>query len=599
MATEGIVQRLSSPFTAASEQKLPRVASVANRSGLAILVAPLATGLLLWLCYYPLDWGWLGWVALVPFLTLVRVQAGEWRVGLAAWLGGVAFFLPSLQWMRVADYRMYATWVALALYCALYFPLAIYFLRRLNRGTRLPLVLSAPVVWTALEFLRTYLLTGFPWYYLGHSQHHFLPFIQIADIGGAYLISFLVAMVNGLIFEWLVWRARFGAGFLNGRPEKTLSLKALAAYTGLVLVLLALALAYGGWRLGESEFGKGPRVALIQGNLDQHIRNDASESELNEAFRTVVKHFRDLSDQAVHQPDLPDLIVWPETSYPKEWVEVAADLPADRIPEIWKEGLADSRDLMEKAAKRWRTNLLLGVSCEFLNKQGEPERYNSAIYLRPDRTLGGRYDKIHRVPFGEYVPLRAELPFMNAFAPYDFDYSIKPGRQMTRFRLHGFHFGVLICYEDTDPDLARKYLQVSPEQPVADFLINISNDGWFNGTSEHEEHLSICRFRAVECRRAVARAVNMGISAVIDGNGRIVALPAASWAKSKKIPAVVTAEIPIDTRSSLYVRFGDWLVWLCWCVLLGGLVWGLLVNRNLSGAAGRDPASPALQICPR
>jgi apolipoprotein N-acyltransferase len=596
MATEsGVQKRLPLVEAEPAQEPLRSLSETAwNRFGPIPFILSLATGLLLWLCYFPVDWGWIGWVALVPFLALVRLRRGGWRMGVAAWLAGFAFFLPSLQWMRVADYRMYATWPALAAYCALYFPLAIFLLRRLDRYTPMPLVISAPMVWTALEFLRTYLLTGFPWYYLGHSQHRLLPLIQIADIGGVYLISFLLAMVNGLIFEWLMWRIMSRSDSSNYFMRKHLSLRSLAVYTGIAVLLITAALAYGEWRLGQNDFGVGPRLALIQGNLDQHIRNDASESELNVSSHIVLRHFRDLTDQAMRPPK-PDLIVWPETSYPKEWVEVSPELATKRIPEVWQEGLKESRDLIAKANNRWPTNLLLGVSCEFLNSQGAPDRYNSAIYLKSDRSFGGRYDKIHRVPFGEYVPLRAELPFMNALAPYDFDYSLKPGNDMTRFRLAGFHFGVLICYEDTDPDLARKYLQDSNGRPPADFLVNISNDGWFNGTSEHEEHVAICRFRAVECRRAVARAVNMGISAVIDGNGRVIALPGSSWAESKKIAAVVTARIPIDSRSSFYVRMGDWLPWLCWFMMLGGLLWGLMPQRRDN--VGPDAASPLFRAC--
>src|SRR5207237_2965743 len=114
------------------------------------------------------------------------------------------------------------------------------------------------------------------------------------------------------------------------------------------------------------------------------------------------------------------------------------------------------------------------------------------------------------------------------------------------------------CYEDTDPYLARQYVRPGSAAPTVDFLLNISNDGWFDGTSEHEEHLAICRFRAIECRRAIARAVNMGISAVVDGNGRVIALPRADWTRSKKVAAVLTAAVPIDHRVSLYARFGDW-----------------------------------------
>jgi apolipoprotein N-acyltransferase len=551
----------------------------------AVLAMPLLSSLLLWLCYYPADWGWLGWVALVPFLTLVRMQASSRRIYLISFLAGLLFFIPSLQWMRVADYRMYATWIGLATFCALYFPLAILLLRRLDRLPFLPLILSTPLVWTALEFMRTHFLTGFPWYCLAHSQHQYLPLIQIADLGGVYLVTFLMAMVNGLAFEFLFRSVRFRNLIGIGSTDKCLSTSGLAASTSLIVCMLVASAGYGFWRLSEHDFERGPRVALIQGNLDQRIRNEASESELGEAATTVLTHYRDLTDLAVRQPVLPDLIVWPETSYPKEWVEVSAELAPNSVPAVWKMGVADCRDLREFATRRWPTNLLLGMTCEFLNNEGHSDRYNSAVYLTANGAYGGRYDKIHRVPFGEYVPLRKELPFMNVLAPYDFDYSIQSGQQLTHFALGKYRFGVLICYEDTYPDLGIRYVSTrQPDRPV-DFLLNISNDGWFNGTSEHEQHLAICRFRAIECRRAVARAVNMGISAVIDGNGKVVAMPAPSWAESKKIPAVVAANIPIDNRKSLYADLGDWLCWTCWAVVVGGLAWGFLPGSSFRATA--------------
>jgi len=196
--------------------------------------------------------------------------------------------------------------------------------------------------------------------------------------------------------------------------------------------------------------------------------------------------------------------------------------------------------------------------------------------VRKDGQIGERYDKIHCIPFGEYVPFRDSLPWMKKLAPYDFDYSVTPGVELKRFPLGAFHFGVLICYEDTDADLARQYVRPTADKPAVDFLVNISNDGWFDGTSEHEEHLAICRFRAVECRRAVARAVNMGISAVIDGNGKVTDLPGSSWEKSKKVEAVLTASVPIDHRISLYARWGDWVPAICWLSLALGLVFGRL-----------------------
>jgi apolipoprotein N-acyltransferase len=550
-----------------------------------VLLPALATALLLWLCYYPAACGWLAWVALVPLLCLVRTSASARRVYLGAWVAGLLFFGVTLQWMRVADLRMYATWIALAIYCALYFPVALYLLRRLDRGTRWPLVVTLPLVWTGLEFARSHLLGGFAWYFLGHSQHQFLAMIQTADLAGVYAISFVVAAVNGLLFELLCTRAWSRTLFALPAHACRLRFRVAIPLAIAVGILVAATLLYGLWRLGQNDFAQGPRVALVQGNLEQRIRNEASSPEGGEkAARQVVRHYSALCDLAAKLNPPPDLIVWPETTYPYYWMEVAPDVPPERVPEDWQiPGVPNERipevvarenlDLAQKVAWRWKTNVLLGLNAADLGADGHTHRANTALLIRKAGELGGRYDKIHCIPFGEYVPFRETLPWMNVFAPYDFDYSITPGTSRTRFNLGLYHFGVVICYEDTDPVLARHYVDLSADKEAVDFLVNMSNDGWFDGTSEHEEHLAICRFRAIECRRSVVRAVNMGISAVIDPNGRIVALPDPDWSRSKKVEAIVTAAIPIDHRASLYAAWGDWLPWLCWLAIAACFFW--------------------------
>jgi apolipoprotein N-acyltransferase len=553
--------------------------SPASPAGPPVLAPALVTAGLLWLCYFPADCGWLAWVALVPLLVLVRSPARPWRVYLAAWAGGLAFYWPVLQWMRVADPRMYATWAILATYCATYVPLAVWLLRRLDRGTRLPPSVTLPLVWTALEYVRAHLATGFPWYFLGHTQHDALPVIQVADLGGAYAVTFLVAAVNGLLFEVLYRRARLRSLF--GLPDVPARWPGSALQAAGVGLLLAATVGYGYYRLGQADFADGPRVALIQGNLDQRIRNQAAASGGAQAMKTMLGHYTALCDQAAAQQPKPALLVWPETSHPDGWGEMGAGFPRDRLPPDLLP--ADGSDWPARvlhrlnaalftAAAGWRTDVLFGVNTDVAVDRDRVERYNSAVLVRPDGSTAGRYDKMHRVPFGEYVPLRDWLPWMNAFAPYDSDYSIRPGETYTRFPLGAYRFGVIICYEDTDPSLARQY--VAPGAEPVDFLLNLSNDGWFDGSSEHEQHLAICRFRAVECRRSVARAVNMGISAVIDPNGRVTALPGPTWAASKKVAGVVTAAVPIDRRGSLYAAWGDWLPAACWLMVGAGLLGG-------------------------
>jgi apolipoprotein N-acyltransferase len=568
------------------------------RIGLRTLLLALTTGVLLWLCYFPVAWGWLAWFALVPFLALVRSPARPRILYLSAWLGGLVCDGLATQWLRVADPRMVFTWIFVAAYGALYFPLGLYLIRFLDRRTSAPLVLTAPIVWTALEFFRSTFLTGFSWYFLGHTQHTFLALIQIADLTGAYGVSFLVAAVNALLFE-VLWRRRGFRTWLSGREVSPRGGRIGLLVQGLaVLAALIGTTVYGVWRLSQDRLTPGPRLALVQGNLDQRIRNDSAVTA--EAARHVANHFIGLSDLAAHYR--PDLIVWPETSYPDDWVEEADGAPTEH-----------SRETARRMAARWRTNVLVGINSANLDEEGRRRRYNSAILIERGGQAGGRYDKIHRVPFGEYVPLRDWLPWMNTFAPYDFDYSVWPGQEHTRFPLtdpatrQSATFGVLICYEDTDAEVARAY-GGGDGRPPADFLLNISNDGWFDGTSEHDEHLAICRFRAVECRRSVARSVNMGISAVIDSNGRVLQpealplpgasagtedhvwmvpmqcrgvteLPLSRWHEYKKVSGVLLAVIPLDDRVSFYARAGDWLPWACW-LAIGAAFVVAVVRRN-------------------
>jgi apolipoprotein N-acyltransferase len=295
------------------------------------------------------------------------------------------------------------------------------------------------------------------------------------------------------------------------------------------------------------------------------------------------------------------LMLWPETSWPDTWFTVPPGTPVQQE----SRNVQTCRELARNFTLRWKAPVLLGANT-VVEGNGATTNYNSAHLIGPDGIVADRYDKIHRVPLGEYVPLRESLPFLKTLAPYDFDYSISEGQQHTHFHLvnhdgRSSTFGVVICYEDSVPELVTPYGGGATH--AADFVLNISNDGWFDGTAEHDEHLAICRFRAVENRRAMARAVNMGISAVIDSNGRVLRprqlplpplrpressgvnpadfalweipddageLPVSEWHLYKKHAGVLMARIPVDDRTSLYSRLGDWVAVVSWIVLLVG-----------------------------
>lgn len=614
------------PVLAARPQSAPVHGAGVPARGQLLLLPALVTAGLLYLCHFPVAFGWLAWVALVPLLSLVRSTARPRRIYFCAWLGGLAFYFPVLQWLRVADDRMYFSWIFLALYCAAYWPLALYLIRLVGRRTRLPLVLIVPVVWTALEYLRSTFGTGFSWYLLAHTQHDFLPLIQISDLTGAWGVSFLVVAVNALLFEVLVSRA--GARSLFRLPEGTscptrLGLLKQAAVLGTVLLAT---LGYGLWRLNQDTQRPGARVALVQGNIPQQIRNmgfDPSDPDQREqATVRIGRDYCELADLGVSYA--PDLVVWPETSYPAEWPAVSPEVPWNKVPAEWRARHREGLEFAQDVAVRWPTASLLGLNTRFLEPGTQGQRYNTALLIDSRGQVAGMYHKSHRVPFGEYVPLVDWFPWMKRLAPYDFDYAIGQGKEFTRLplRVAGREtpgtFGVMICYEDTDPDTARPY-GGGDGKPPADFVLDISNDGWFDGTAEHEEHLAICRFRAVELRRSVARAVNMGISAVIDSNGRVLQprrvpspyqfglfavnvlggsvtglpwlglgigaapgpkvwaipvepaeakeLPPSQWRDYKKVSGVLLASMPEDDRPALYPHWGDWLPRGCWVAL--------------------------------
>jgi len=565
---------------------------------LKLLGLALLSGGMLWLCHFPVAWGWLGWVALVPVLPLLRATTRGWWRFLCAWLAGTVYFWAAISWMTVADTRMVACWAMLSLYCSLYFPLAVFLVRCLERGTHLPLLLTFPAVWTALEFFRSFFGTGFSWYLLGHTQHNALYVIQIADLGGAFAVSFLVAAVNVVIFEGLTRLAPIQKWLEIPAAQPGQCCSGFAYQLGCVALMLGGTLAYGAWSLTHREFDTGPRIALLQGNLDQRLRIDVHRSP--EAQAKVRAAYVHLCLEAALLDPTPQLIVWPETSFPGNWVTVAPRVDLAQQDAKFAKDLALSQEMVRIIGQAAKTNVLLGLNTEALDDNKQLHRYNSALLLDAQGNDVQRYDKIHRVPFGEYVPLRDWLPFMNSFAPYDFDYSIGCGDGLTRFTLGKHRFGVLICYEDTDPFMAREYALTTTDGPPVDFLLNISNDGWFDGSSEHEEHLAISRFRAIETRRALARSVNMGISAVIDGDGRVLAprkqnlastglrqvweipkgdglcdnLATAAWRDYKQTEGILVFDVPIDRRTSLYAKWGDWLPYCCWMLIGGGLACG-------------------------
>ncbi len=516
----------------------------------------LATGsaLILWLAFPPADRGYLGWIALAPLFSLVRRDIRAWKLYPATWIGGLAFGGLSMSWVAQTDL---VGGMLMALFMSIWWPLFLLPARLGVRRLGLPLMLVAPVAWVGLEYARSLLFSGFPWYYLAHTQSAYVVVIQICDLFGAWGLSFLVAMGNVLCLDLLTLplfeKRETGSRWVASQRRK------LAIVAGLIVA----AGLYGAARIATAHHRPGPRLALLQTDFPQELKNKVAPTEVMARIDRLV------ASATANNPQ-PDLIVWPETSYPRGLVEIASDLSeADFASLAHKEdpgfSAADWRNRrraglveLHGLADQIGIPMVVGVITYDFRPSGF-SRFNTAALVSPGTIDGATYHKQALVVAGEYMPFLETMPWLLKLTPYTDGYvpSLSPGTGPKTLESRGVRYAPVICFEDTIPTLARRGVLGTGTSGRADVLLNLTNDGWFRGSAEQQAHLAISVFRAVECRTPLVRAVNTGISAVIDGNGRIIAsLPRAT-------EGVLSADVPLDGRMSLYLIIGDWLAILC------------------------------------
>ena len=508
-----------------------------------------ASGLGLYLAFDPVGAWWLAWVALVPLLMLVRSRRPARSVYLGAWVGGLVFWLLAVEWVRSSDEGAWPGWLAMALVLSLWWPATLAAIRAMVRGSGLPLMLAAPAAWIAIEYVRgLYPLNGFHWFCLAHSQVGLSPLIQVVDLAGAWGLSGLVVLVNAWIID-LIERPLLRRTTKGSRPDGPQLVRA-----AIVVAALAGALGYGAARLATSEFRPGPTVALLQSDFPQ-VFGDPHDP------RTILDTFNRLAHLAMDGPERPDLIVWPETMYPASRLEIDPELTAEEAEakgrSIYSDFRIEDADLVTGTLREWADRfgvpMVFGINTDYLGDSGIA-RYNSAVLVEPDGGAIASYHKLHLVPFGEYIPLLQTMPWLLAFTPFDAEHmpGLDPGPGPVGLRLGRWRLAAAICLEDSVPHVARALATEAGDRPP-DVLLNLSNDGWFRGTAAHELHLANSVLRAVELRVPVARAVNTGISAVIDGDGTVrEALPEAT-------SGVLVSRVPLDPRTSLYAAWGDWM----------------------------------------
>jgi apolipoprotein N-acyltransferase len=500
----------------------------------------------------------LAWICLVPlFAALDAVPYGRGvfygaSTGVLAtllvnyWLG--TFHLLSLQLATVIALAQYGAFMAAALWIA----------RRVRAGAR---YLVLPAAWVVFDWLRSMGFLGYPWGMLGTSQYATPLVAQVASLGGVWMVSFLVLLVNG------VAAGTISAALRGVRQGRAATLTLFACFV--------LALAWGQWRLatigreagtgGASipvEAGAKPegafRLALVQQN------NDPRKDEYADTWRTL----RRLSESAL--PMEPDILVWSETAF---------------VPNIRRWGAMDAGDhpfaalvheLVEwqKGTGAW---LLTGNDDYDLEQtpSGEVRRdYNAAILFSPDGQRVDTYHKIRLVPFTEYFPWKRQLPGLYELL-MRFDVHLwEPGTRRVVFHVPGAAFSTPICFEDAFPGEVREFARAG-----AGVIVNLSNDFWSLTEVEAMQHAANAVFRAVENGMPMLRATASGLTCVVDGAGRIVA----------RAPlyeeAVVVADVrPATGRATPSTRWGDWFP---------AALAILLMFLTLAGVAGRRDASRA------
>jgi apolipoprotein N-acyltransferase len=546
------------------------------------LVAGIASGLLLWTAFPPVQWSWLVWLALSPLYWMATLPRATVKTYFSAWLGGFTFWVLAVQWLRLTDADAWPGWFALAILFSLWWPGFLVLTRLAIHRLRIPLMLAAPIIWVGLEYGRAYFLSGFPWYYLAHSQFRSLYVIQIADFASSLGVSLLIAITNA----WLVDLVTLPL-FRTARGRATRLSRRQYFRLCVMTTLWGSTLCYGVYRVSTAAFHDGPKLALLQSNIEQSHKMKCDPY-------TIAREFQRLVVTAMSRLDRPELIVWPETAYPFGFISVDSRVEQEALTQQVR-AISPTLSVGDWIAKQkaiadnlhsWTDQVgvpMLVGSLFYDHQPGALERYNSCVLFEPSLRSIHFYHKMHLVPFGEYVPFIETLPWLVFLTPYRSEKvpSLSFGHDALILPLGRYRLAVSICFEDTIPQVIGRFFDPARQGEQPDVLINASNDGWFHGSSELDMHLAIGVFRAIEHRVPLVRAVNTGLSALVDGNGEIRdQLP-------KDTSGVLSVTVPLDDRTSSYSRWGDWLGLSCLAFLIGFLPadslrrgWARLTTRS-------------------
>lgn len=444
---------------------------------------------------------------------------------------GIVYFTGTLYWITrvMVVYGGLSSPVAvlvnlsLILYLSLFVAFFAMVVARLTRASGIALLAAAPFVWVASELGRTWIFTGFPWVLLGYSQMPFLPVVQLASVLGVYGVSAEVALVNAAIAAVIVAKLRHEAW-----P------RGLAITAAISVVVVA---AWGALRLSRNTLttaGEPVTVGLVQGNVSLEEKWDRSRG------RQILLDYLSMSRDAAGRG--ASFVLWPESA----------------TPFMFAENLAGAEEIRNLAREK-HISVLLGS--DQIERGEEPTYFNSAYMVTPDGQTGGVYQKMHLVPFGEYVPLKNLFFFASRLVEAVSDFSA--GSSATLLPVGSHRISTAICYEVVYPALVRQFTVGGSE-----LLTTITNDAWFGPTSAPHQHFAQAAMRAIENGRYLLRAANTGISGIVDPYGRVLARSGLYQ------PALIVGEARFLHDTTIYQRVGDLFAYISVVVCFGLLLTG-------------------------
>jgi apolipoprotein N-acyltransferase len=493
----------------------------------------------------------LAWLAPALMLGAAMGTRGweRFRIGYVA---GLAHYLTSLAWllhMPVTGYPILG-WVALSSFLALFPATWIWIVRTAGcerRGAdgtvtewhwarRAVWAATGAAAWVTMEMILARVFGGFPWNFLGASHFQLLPLIQVASVTGIYGVSFLVV--------WMSLALCSAAHEILRQPTNRL------AWLGEVILpaIVVVAVFVAGMRMlrEQPNHPRELRVTFIQPSIPQTLIWDPNEN--TNRFRQLL----DLSAAALTNET--DLLLWPEAAVPDM---VRYDEP--------------TREAVARLASSNRVWMIIGSDDAALRPGGTTEEdvdyFNAALLINPAGEIAASYRKNRLVIFGEYIPFYRQLPFLKWFTPITGGFT--PGTKPIPFETPdlGIKTAALICFEDVFPHLVRRYVQDD-----TDFLVNLTNDGWFGESSAQLQHAASAVFRSVENGRPLLRCCNNGLTCVVDEHGRIrnILHDAAGRIYGQGILTVTLALRSGESRPppTFYTRHGDWFGWGCFLITL-------------------------------